>query len=71
MCIYSEARLKCHQRDSKIAHCNRDDTISGKSPQALRDRGKRMWRYMGADTFSGRHYNRAWLYTYIFLIVVQ
>ena len=25
---YSEARLKCHHRDSQNRHCNRDDTIS-------------------------------------------
>ena len=62
---YSEARSKCHHQDSQNRHCNRDDTISVKSPQLLRDRDKRMWRYMRADTSSGRHYKRAWLYKII------
>ena len=60
--MYSEARLKWHHRDSRNAHCNRDDTKSGKSPLALGDRDKRIWRYMWAETLSGRHYKRAWLY---------
>ena len=65
LATYSEARLKCHHRDSQNWPCNRDDAISGKWPRALRDRNNRMWRYMRADTLLVRNYKRAWLY-YLF-----